>query len=169
MKRIPKGGCQALRVKKNAGHSAPIKLVNPIQRLAAALADGPQVEMNVTHLFTHDADGNVNLYTRGCLMRAGSIVISKKHKTEHPYFILKGSGHVYIEGQGWKPFRAPASGVTKPGTVRALWIEEDTVWVTSHPTNTSDLEKIESQVIDPTDIPAPLVQKAMKDIQLLLQ
>jgi hypothetical protein len=45
-------------------------------------------------------------------------------------------------------------GITEPGTRRALKIYEDTVWTTFHPTEETDLVKLEAELIEPHDIPA---------------
>lgn len=165
-----KGGCRLLHGQRADPTPASIKLVNIVQRIEAALRNGhAQDESNVTHTFTHDAEGKINCYRRGFLMQAGDVVVSKKHRLENFYFILTGSGWVWTEEAGWKPFRAPASGMTNPGTVRVLLIDTNSVWATCHPTDTSDLVAIEESVIAPTPIPDALIQRALADIQLLLQ
>lgn len=94
------------------------------------------------HTFT---DG---IYTREIYMPKGYLVVSKIHKYEHPYFIMKGEVSVITE-EGVKRISAPYQGVTPVGTKRMLYIHEDCVWVTVHtnPENITDLEKIEERII----------------------
>jgi hypothetical protein len=40
--------------------------------------------------------------------------------------------------------------VSEPGTKRAVYAETDVVWTTIHPTEETDLEKIEEEVIAKT-------------------
>ena len=44
----------------------------------------------------------------------------------------------------------PRTWVSQPGTKRAVTAIEDTIWTTVHPTEETDLEKIESHVIAPS-------------------
>lgn len=97
------------------------------------------------HTFTDDC------YVRQITMPKGMIVTSKIHKTNHPYFILKGDVSVATEEEIIR-IKAPYSGITKAGTKRVLYIHEETIWITVHlnPTNTQDLEKIEKRIIAKT-------------------
>src|SRR5208282_1500573 len=120
----------------------------PAQRMldvvGRKMLECPQIECPLKHEFTP------GLYIRTIWMPAtkeGTLVLSKIHKTEHPYFISKGSASVWIEGQGWKLLRAPFRGITKPGTRRILFIHEDCVWTTIHATNKTNVDEIERDVI----------------------
>jgi len=88
------------------------------------------------------------LYIREITMPKGMLLISKLHKTTHPYFITKGDVSVLTE-KGVVRIKAPYSGITHAGTKRVLYMHAETVWTTVHanPTNTQDLGMIESQVI----------------------
>lgn len=92
------------------------------------------------HTFT---DG---IYTRQITMPAGAFLTSKIHKTSHPYFVLSGKVSVYTE-DGMQNIEAPYSGITKAGTMRILHVLEETVWVTIHATNETNLDKIEDDII----------------------
>ncbi len=94
----------------------------------------------VVHTF---ADG---LYIRQITMPAGLLIVSKLHKTTHPYFIQRGECTVQ-SGSEKVLIKAPHWGITKAGTKRLLFIHTETVWVTVHATQETDLEKIEAQVI----------------------
>lgn len=100
------------------------------------------VHSPVDHLFTP------GLYTRIIQMAAGSMITSKIHKTEHPFVILKGKVSVWTKEAGVVTLEAPFIGVTKPGTRRILYIHEDTVWATFHPTNLQTVEEIEEKIIE---------------------
>lgn len=89
------------------------------------------------------ADG---LYIREMRAPKGMLNVSKLHKTTHPYFILKGDFSVLTE-EGFVRIKAPYTGITKAGTKRIVYFHEDTVWITVHATNETDLEKIEDEVI----------------------
>ena len=86
------------------------------------------------------------LYIREINMPKGSLVVSKIHKYEHPYFILKGDISVLTEG-GEKRIIAPYYGITPAVTKRLLYCHTDAVWVTVHATEETEVAKIEEEII----------------------
>lgn len=133
--------------------TAAQKQVDVIQATMEAL---PPVECPVDHCFTP------GLYTRHCLLPAGTLLISKIHRTEHPYTVLFGRARVWTEDRGVIEVVGPAFGVTKPGTRRVILALEDTLWVTYHPTKLTDLEAIEEQLIEKRELPEGLLEEARK-------
>jgi hypothetical protein len=89
------------------------------------------------------ADG---CYIREIFMPKGSLFITKIHKIEHPYFILKGDVSVLTD-TGINRIKGPYSGITSPGTKRVIYNHEDTVWITVHVTKETDISKIENEII----------------------
>jgi len=85
-------------------------------------------------------------YVREIFMPKGMLIVSKLHKITHPYFVMKGDVSVFTE-EGIVRIKAPYYGVTKAGTKRVLYIHEDTLWVTVHVTQETDLVKIEEEII----------------------
>lgn len=129
-----------------------------VDELELALLDNfEEIRFPVRHIF---APG---LYVREIFMPKGSMLTSKIHNTEHLYRVTAGSARVSIDGNKWVRIQAPYDGITKLGTRRVLFIEEDCIWSTYHviPSLTgkenllSDeekelfvVEKIESIIID---------------------
>lgn len=95
------------------------------------LGSAVQVDPMLIHYFTP------GLYAREIYMPAGTLIISKIHRTEHPFVISKGSAYVKINEHDWELLEAPYTGITHPGTRRVLLIEEDCIWTTFHPTDIS--------------------------------
>jgi hypothetical protein len=102
------------------------------------------VDLPVTHRFTP------GLYIREIFMPAGVVLTSRTHKYEHPFVISKGVLSVWSAEEGSVTYRAPHTGITKPGTRRVLLIHEDTVWITFH-TNEDDLEDPDELVLRLTE------------------
>lgn len=102
----------------------------------------PQVEIETTHTFIN------GVYARQITIPAGVCIVGAKHKTEHPYLISKGKCWVVNKGER-ELIDAPHSGVTTPGSKRAITAIEDTVFTTFHPTNETDINKIEADIIEP--------------------
>lgn len=86
------------------------------------------------------------LYIREYTGLKGTLAISKLHKTTHPYFVMVGKVSVLTE-EGTVVITAPYNGITKAGTKRILYFHEDTLWITVHATEETDLKKIEEVVI----------------------
>lgn len=86
------------------------------------------------------------VYRRKIFMPKGMVTVSKIHKIDHFYFIMKGKCKVRTE-EGLVILEAPYLGVTLAGTQRGIEILEDCVWVTVHLTDSTDLKEIEEQII----------------------
>ena len=102
------------------------------------------IDVPVQH---HFAPG---VYMRQMDAAAGTLVVSKMHRTEHMNILLKGSLTVATE-DGIQLMTAPCVLKSMPGTKRIGYFHEDSSWITVHPTEETDLEKIEQQVIVPDD------------------
>lgn len=118
-----------------------------VEKLAASMRDLPPENEFATdpeHLF---APG---VYMRVLHMPAGSVIVSKIHKTEHFCIALSGLALVRLAGGKLEEIRGPRIMRTRPGTQRALVIAEDAVWLTIHPTEKTDVEEIENLLIAKT-------------------
>jgi hypothetical protein len=108
--------------------------------LEAAIKQMEQVECPVMH---HFAPSN---YAREIHMPAGSVIIGKIHKHAHVNVISQGHVTVVTEFER-KEYFAPCTFVSEPHIKRAVYCHTDTRWTTIHPTEETDLEKIEDEVI----------------------
>lgn len=111
-----------------------------ISALESAMKKLPQADLEPRH---HFANG---MYARELFMPAGSVVTSKIHKTEHFALIVSGRVTV-VQEDGTREIQAPYLTITKPGTKRALYVHEDTVWITFHPTDKTNVDEIEKDII----------------------
>lgn len=98
------------------------------------------VEIKTTH---HFAPG---VYMREIFIPAGVTLTGKIHKTEHLNILSKGRLTVWTE-DGMKTLEASTVIKSKPGIKRVGYAHEDTVWITVHPTDETDLEKLEENLI----------------------
>lgn len=89
------------------------------------------------------------LYIREITGTKGTIHISKLHKTTHPLFVMTGDVSVCTTDPNDEPVRikAPHFGMTVAGTKRILYFHEDTILITVHATDKTDLKEIEEVVI----------------------
>jgi hypothetical protein len=88
------------------------------------------------------------VYGRMIHMPAGLCVVGKIHKHAHLNIITRGVVRVVTEF-GEDTFVGPKVWVSEPGTKRAVYVIEDTDWMTVHhnPSDTQDIREIESEVI----------------------
>lgn len=113
-----------------------------VEKLQAEMAKLPQVELPTQHFF---ADG---MYCRYLPRPKDTLIVGKVHKKEHFYIVVHGSVLVTTD-EGVKEIKAPSVIVSKPGTKRAVLALEDSVCLTVHRTDKTDLDEIEAELIEP--------------------
>lgn len=101
----------------------------------------PQTECPLEH---HFAPG---VYLRQIFMPADTVVIGKVHRTEHFNIILAGACILVHEDGRRETLTAPCTFVSKPGVQKVLYIIEDTLWQTVHPTHETDLARLEEELV----------------------
>lgn len=115
-----------------------------IQRLQSAMARMPQAILQTEHYF---ADG---MYARKLTRPAGTLIIGKVHKKEHFFVIAMGTLIIWTEG-GMKELSAGTVLMSKPGTKRVTLATEDAIGITFHRTDSTDLDVVEAELIEPED------------------
>ena len=123
-------------------HGAYIDAVRNVQQQITDNAE--LIDVPVEH---HFAPG---VYMRQMNAKAGTLVVSKMHRTEHMNILLTGALTVATE-DGITYLKAPVILKSMPGTKRIGYFHEDSSWITVHPTQSTDLEEIEQQVIVPDE------------------
>lgn len=115
-----------------------------IKELQEIFSNAPQVEMPVKH---HHSDG---VYIREIFMPAGTVVVGKEHKTRHLNIILEGKCIIWTV-HGKMLGRPGMTFESFPGMKKALYILEDTKYMTVHPTDEQDQDKLEGICIRPEE------------------
>ncbi len=114
--------------------------------MANAIMEMPRAEAPLTHRFTP------GLYGREVKLPKGTLNISKIHKRKHQFIISQGHVEVFNRATGETVhYVAPYHGITEPGTQRAVYAHEDSTWTTFHPTDLTDPEEIENEIIQKPD------------------
>lgn len=124
---------------------APVR--NPsladIQRLQDATAQLPQADLHVEHTYLPGQ------YLRKLVMPAGTLVVGKRHRHRHALIV---TGHVTVRTEaGMVELKGTHVIDSQPGMKRAIYAHQDSVLITSHLTDETDLERIEAHVILPDD------------------
>lgn len=115
----------------------------PLDELEAALVEFPKAECPVTHRFTP------GMYIREVIIPAGTMATSAIHRTEHPFVVSKGVCYVTTGDGERMVIKAPHTGITKPGTRRAVYAETEVVWTTFHATDEKNVETIGLEILQP--------------------
>lgn len=139
--------------------STSVQNREPILAIERLVAAGPQVECPVRHHFA------CGVYVREMFIPKGTILVGKIHREETVNICSMGDISVLTE-KGLMRFRAPAIVVSAPGIKKVGYTHEDTVWINIHPTEETDLEKIEARFIAKSYDELELMQ-AMKELELL--
>ena len=99
----------------------------------------------------HNANPVKHTFAGGCYIReiynpAHELIVTKIHKKEHPFFLMKGEMSILTES-GIEHIKAPYQGVTKPGTKRAIYTHEECIFITVHATDSNTIEDVEEEVV----------------------
>lgn len=126
---------------KATARASIIDLQNSIQD---AIGDEEwETSFPVKHYF---APGN---YAREMFLPKGHVIVGKIHK--HAHLNIISYGHVLVSTpDGQEELKGPLTFTSEPGTKRAVYILEDTLWTTIHPTESTDVEEIEEEIIAKT-------------------
>lgn len=122
-------------------------------------------DMPVTHRFARGPEG-ILVYTREMFAKAGIVAVGKIHKYENVSIISKGSFSVYTEEGRVLYIKAPYSWVAPPGTKRAAYFHEDTIWTTVHACHSTDLVEVEKELIADSFDDPELISKAFGAFKL---
>ena len=128
-----------------------LKLENEfLNMIETGVVDSTLEDCILTHHFSPvDEKYGCGTYAREMFIPKDTLIIGKIHRHQHLNFIMKGKVSVATEF-GKKYFEAPCIFVSEVGLKRAVYAEEDTIWVTVHLTEHSgeeNLSKIEEEVI----------------------
>lgn len=102
----------------------------------ALMLQMPQRELEVKHYFSH------GIYARELYIPRDTILVGKLHKFSQLNILSKGDISVLIDEEV-KRIQAPYTIVSSAGTKRIAYAHEDTVWLTIHGTDETNIDIIE--------------------------
>ena len=119
-----------------------------LQNHLMQFVDGENVVKGDSEVFPLKHTFTDGVYIRQMSMEKDSFVIGKIHKHNHVWFLLTGHIVVVDENDSVEHI-APCYVEAPAGSKRVIYAHEDSVWVNVHanPTNTQDLEELESLII----------------------
>jgi quercetin dioxygenase-like cupin family protein len=113
-----------------------------IDRLQSEMVKMPQAELVTEHYFSS------GMYCRKVSRPAGTLIVGKVHKEHHFFLCAKGEIIAWTEN-GMKRLQAGDVVESKPGTKRVTLAVEDSIGITIHKTDKTDLDEIEAELIEP--------------------
>jgi mannose-6-phosphate isomerase-like protein (cupin superfamily) len=103
----------------------------------------PQAEGLVTdHYFSG------GMYCRKLFRPAGTLIVGKKHKYDHLFVCVMGEIIAWSE-KGMVTLKAGDVIESKAGTKRVTLAKMDSIGMTIHKTDKTDLDEIEAEIIEP--------------------
>jgi hypothetical protein len=88
------------------------------------------------------------LYCREFQLNAGEVAVGKIHKHAHLITLVRGDVEIVDEFDR-RSISGPKTWVSTPGVKRVVYARSDALFLTFHPTEETDLAKIEEHVIAP--------------------
>lgn len=116
-----------------------------IDRLQAEMVKMPQAELVTEHFFSP------GMYCRRVFRPAGTLIVGKVHKEPHFFLCAKGEIIAWTEN-GMKKLQAGDVVESKPGTKRVTLATQDSIGITIHKTDKTDLDEIETELVEPDDL-----------------
>jgi hypothetical protein len=121
-----------------------LALLDKVNELEKTMCEMEQRECPVWHFF---APG---LYARQMLILKHTCLTGVVHKTEH-LCIISGDIEVTTDNGVRRIKDQQRILVSKPGTKRAGFTREDTIWTTVHATTTTDLDALVEELTESTN------------------
>jgi hypothetical protein len=120
--------------------STQLKPIESIFSLEKEMMSMEQLSLDIEHIFSR------GVYARKMLIPKGTILTGKMHKHKHLNIMLYGDIEIATD-EGTKRINKPCIFESKAGTKRAGFAHEETVWITIHATEETDIKKIEANEI----------------------
>jgi quercetin dioxygenase-like cupin family protein len=111
-----------------------------IMELERTMRVMPQVEIPVRHYFAQ------GVYAREICIPKGAIITGMIHRQSQINLCLKGDISIVTE-EGERRFKSGETIVSPPGTKRAAYAHEETVWTTVLGTELTDVQEIEATLV----------------------
>lgn len=113
-----------------------------LKKIESAMLQEEQVDIPVEHTFS----GGV--YIRQIFIPKGIILMGKRHRFETCNILVSGELSIYMgEGIPTNKVKGPYLFTSQPNTKKLAYCHKDAIFMNIHPTEETDLEKIEKEFI----------------------
>ena len=114
--------------------------LNDIYELQEIVAQAEPADCQTEHHFFP------GMYVREFSMPKDSVVVGAMHRYEHPLLLVKGKLTIWTD-RGVETIEAPHMGRSWPGCKRVLYAHEDSVLLSFHQTDLTDLDELRKELI----------------------
>ena len=121
-----------------------VPTLEQIERLQGEMMQMPQAELQTEHYFSG------GMYCRKLIRPAGALIVGKVHKKAHFFLCAKGEIIAWSE-KGMITLKAGDVIESQPGTKRVTYAVVDSIGITFHVTDKTDLDEIEAELIEPDE------------------
>lgn len=125
---------------------------NPVEVLSIHHIKEKLFQINVksppvktTHKFVE------GMYFRECKLLSNTLTISRTHKSHHMFYCLSGDVLVRHQDDSVSHLKAGDSFESFPGDYRLLYALEDTICMTVHRTDSTDVEEVFETLVEPDE------------------
>ena len=139
---------------------AALDSVARVELVEAMMLSEEQVEIQVEHFFTP------GIYMRHGTIKAGVVLIGHLHKTEHMNILFSGEISVVLDGEVMR-CKAPAVFKCGPGVRKIIYAHDDSVMANVHGTTTTDLDKLEDELVIKSETHQLFQQGIKSDLMVL--
>jgi len=116
-----------------------------VHALEESMREYEQIDIPIKHYFSQ------GVYAREMFVPKGTVLTGKIHKYEQLNILSQGDVSVATH-EGVKRVQAPFTMVAPPGSKRAFYAHEDSVWTVIHGTEERDIDKIEAHFIAESEV-----------------
>jgi mannose-6-phosphate isomerase-like protein (cupin superfamily) len=116
-----------------------------INRLQGEMSKLPQQELPTEHYFSG------GMYCRKLWRPAGTLIVGKVHKKDH-FFVCAAGEIIAWSEKGMVTLKAGDIIESRAGTKRVTLAVQDSIGVTFHVTDKTDIEEVEAELIEPDDL-----------------
>ena len=116
-----------------------------INRLQEEMSRLPQQELPTEHYFSG------GMYCRKLWRPAGTLIVGKVHKKDH-FFVCAAGEIIAWSEKGMVTLKAGDIIESKAGTKRVTLAVQDSIGMTVHKTDKTNLEEIEAELIEPDNL-----------------
>ena len=115
-----------------------------IAQLQAEMVKMPQAVLTTEHYFSG------GMYCRKVFRPAGALIVGKVHKRDHLFICAAGEIIAWTES-GMRRLQAGDVVESRAGTKRVTLAATDSIGITCHRTDHTDLNLIEAELLEPDD------------------
>lgn len=130
-----------------------------VAALQAEMLKMPQFEPPTEHTF------HGGMYCRQVSIPAGCTIVGKKHKQDHFFMVMSGVVCI-VDGDVSETFSAPVLLKSVAGVKRAIYALTDTVFMTFHATDATDIEQAEDVLVEPDESSPFAVGNKIKSLEV---